>query len=601
MVKKVMDLTIFDSITDQNIISFLMIMLVALFIWGKIRYDAVSLIMLSLFVIFGFIPAGEAFSGLGHPAVVTVALVLLISKGLEKSGFIYFVGMKIQKIIHSETQFILILCLIAAFLSSFMNNIGAMAMLLPITISICQKMEWNPSKFLMPLAFASILGGMNTKIGTPPNIIISELRGEYSSNDFSFFDFAFAGVPVSIIGIIFIMLIGWRLIPIRPINSVRNPLINLDDYLVEMKVDENSPLIDKRAYDLRSLLDDDTSLIGQIDEDDKKSEIHGNQKIYEGQILILKINPDYIAEIQKDFGLSLNLEKAIKNNEIIAGIEAIIIPKSRLIGRKYNYFKRLIGGQLSLLGLWRRGLKYRFRLSNEIFKSGDVLLIANRGEVEKIGERLELAGLMPLWQREFDIVSDTSKIFLAIVIFLLSLSSIIFNFLPIIVAFLLCVLAFASIKLLTGDTIYRHIDWPVVVLLAAMIPIGNTLTEYGITSSISSSLAQYSNVLNVVWILIILMVITMFLSDVINNAATAVIMAPIAANVAIETGQSEDAFLMCVAIGASCAFLSPIGHQCNTLVMGPGNYKFGDYWKLGLPLEILIICISIPIIVFFWT
>ena len=601
MVKKVMDLTIFDSITDQNIISFLMIMLVALFIWGKIRYDAVSLIMLSLFVIFGFIPAGEAFSGLGHPAVVTVALVLLISKGLEKSGFISFVGMKIQKIIHSETQFILILCLIAAFLSSFMNNIGAMAMLLPITISICQKMEWNPSKFLMPLAFASILGGMNTKIGTPPNIIISELRGEYSRNDFSFFDFAFAGVPVSIIGIIFIMLIGWRLIPIRPINSVRNPLINLDDYLVEMKVDENSPLIDKRAYDLRSLLDDDTSLIGQIDEDDKKSEIHGNQKIYEGQILILKINPDYIAEIQKDFGLSLNLEKAIKNNEIIAGIEAIIIPKSRLIGRKYNYFKRLIGGQLSLLGLWRRGLKYRFRLSNEIFKSGDVLLIANRGEVEKIGERLELAGLMPLWQREFDIVNDTSKIFLAIVIFLLSLSSIIFNFLPIIVAFLLCVLAFASIKLLTGDSIYRHIDWPVVVLLAAMIPIGNTLTEYGITSSISSSLAQYSNVLNVVWILIILMVITMFLSDVINNAATAVIMAPIAANVAIETGQSVDAFLMCVAIGASCAFLSPIGHQCNTLVMGPGNYKFGDYWKLGLPLEILIICISIPIIVFFWT
>ena len=601
MVKKVMDLTIFNSITDQNIISFLMIMLVALFIWGKIRYDAVSLIMLSLFVIFGFIPAGEAFSGLGHPAVVTVALVLLISKGLEKSGFISFVGMKIQKIIHSETQFILILCLIAAFLSSFMNNIGAMAMLLPITISICQKMEWNPSKFLMPLAFASILGGMNTKIGTPPNIIISELRGEYSSNDFSFFDFAFAGVPVSIIGIIFIMLIGWRLIPIRPINSVSNPLINLDDYLVEMKVDENSPLIDKRAYDLRSLLDDDTSLIGQIDEDDKKSEIHGNQKIYEGQILILKINPDYIAEIQKDFGLSLNLEKAIKNNEIIAGIEAIIIPKSRLIGRKYNYFKRLIGGQLSLLGLWRRGLKYRFRLSNEIFKSGDVLLIANRGEAEKIGERLELAGLMPLWQREFDIVNDTSKIFLAIVIFLLSLSSIIFNFLPIIVAFLLCVLAFASIKLLTGDSIYRHIDWPVVVLLAAMIPIGNTLTEYGITSSISSSLAQYSNVLNVVWILIILMVITMFLSDVINNAATAVIMAPIAANVAVETGQSVDAFLMCVAIGASCAFLSPIGHQCNTLVMGPGNYKFGDYWKLGLPLEILIICISIPIIVFFWT
>ena len=592
---------IFEFITDQSLISFLMIVLVGLFIWGRLRYDAVALIMLSLFVMLGFIPSREAFSGLGHPAVVTVALVLLISKGLEKSGFISFIGVKIQRIINSEMQFILILCFIAAFLSSFMNNIGAMAMLLPITISICQKMEWNPSKFLMPLAFASILGGMNTKIGTPPNIIISEIRGEYSNVDFSFFDFALVGVPVSVAGIVFIILVGWKLIPFRPINSIDNPLINLDDFLVEMVVNDNSLLIDKRAYEFRSLLDTDTSLIGHLDEDEKKAEIHGNQKLYKGQVLILKINPDYIAEIQKQYGLSLNLENSLNKNENIGGIEAVIVPKSRLIGRKYNYFKRLIGSQLSLLGLWRRGLKYRFRLSNEIFKAGDVLLLANRGEEDKIGERLELAGLMPLWQREFDVVKDTSKTFLALIIFALSLTCIIFDFLPIIVAFLLCVLAFTSIRLLTGDSIYRHIDWPVVILLAAMIPIGNTLTKYGITSSIASSLAEYSSVLDLVWILIILMVITMFLSDVINNAATAVIMAPIAANVAIETGQSVDAFLMCVAIGASCAFISPIGHQCNTLVMGPGNYKFGDYWKLGLPLEILIVCISIPMILFFWT
>ena len=596
-----MNFPILNFITDQSIISSLMVLLILLFIWGKLRYDAVALIMLALFVILGFIPSKEAFSGLGHPAVVTVALVLLISKGLEKSGFISFIGRKIQRIIYSENQFILILCLIAACLSSFMNNIGAMAMLLPITISICQKMEWNPSKFLMPLAFASILGGMNTKIGTPPNIIIAQIRGEYSNKDFNFFDFAFVGVPVSVIGIIFIMLIGWRLIPIRPKNSAKNPLINIDDYLVEMIVNENSPLLNKRAYDLRSMLDIDTSLIGQIDENKKKAEIHGNQKFHEGQILILKIHPDYIAEIQKEFGLSLNLAEGIKNNENIAGIEAIIIPNARLIGRKYNYFKRLMGGQLSLLGLWRRGLKYRFRLSNEKFKVGDVLLLANRGEKNKLSDTLEMAGLMPLWERELDVIKDTSKTFLAIGIFLLSLSAIIFNFLPIIVAFLLCVLAFASIRLLTGNSIYRHIDWPVVVLLAAMIPIGNTLTEYGITSSIALTLAQFSNFLDLVWILILLMVITMFLSDIINNAATAVIMAPIAAKVAIETGESVDAFLMCVTIGASCAFLSPIGHQCNTLVMGPGNYKFGDYWKLGLPLEIIIILVTIPLILLLWT
>ena len=304
------------------------------------------------------------------------------------------------------------------------------------------------------------------------------------------------------------------------------------------------------------MLDVDTSLMGYINENNLKAEIHGNQKLIRGQTLILKINTDYIAEIQERFGLTINTETEISEDNNLGGIEAIIIPKSRLIGRRYNYFKRLIGGDLSLLGLWRKGLKFRFRLSNEIFQSGDVLLLANRGDKSKIGERLELAGLMPLWQREFDIFRDNSKSLLALGIFAISLFVIIFDFLPIIVSFLLCVLAFASIKLLNGDSVYRHIDWPVVVLLATMIPIGNTLTEYGISSYIASSLASLSHYLGLVWILVILMIITMFLSDIINNAATAVIMAPIAANIALEMGASIDAFLMTVTIGKLCFSIS---------------------------------------------
>ena len=448
---------------EQYIISILFIILIFLFIWGKFRYDAVALILLALFVILGFIEPQQAFAGLGHPAVITVALVLLISKGLEKSGFISFIGIFFRRIIKSEIQFIVILCFVAAFLSSFMNNIGAMAMLLPITLAICQNMNWNPSKFLMPLAFASILGGMNTKIGTPPNIIISEIRGDYLNSDFNFFDFSYIGLPVSIMGVLFIVFVGWKFIPLRSMNSKNNPLIKLDNYLVEMIIDQDSPLIDKRAYEFRQMLDVDTSLMGFINENNIKAEIHGNQKLIQGQILILKINTDYIAEIQERFGLTINADAKISEENNIGGIEAIIIPKSRLIGRRYNYFRRLIGGDLSLLGLWRKGLKFRFRLSNEIFQSGDVLLLANRGDKSKIGERLELAGLMPLWQREFDIFKDNSKSFLALGIFVLSLLAIIFDFLPIIVSFLLCVLAFASIKLLNGDSIYRHIDWPVVV------------------------------------------------------------------------------------------------------------------------------------------
>ena len=366
---------------DQIIILGLLILMVGLFIWGRWRYDAISLGVLSVFVLLGYIQPEEAFNGFSHPAVITVALVLLISKGLERSGFISVIGRKLQAYANSEIQFMISITFFAAILSSFMNNIGAMAMLLPITLGICQKMNWNPSKFLIPLSFASILGGMNTKIGTPPNIIISEFR-----NDFVDKDFAFAGVPVSILGILFIALIGWRLIKKRPINSENNPLIELEDYLVEMVITENSKLIEKRALDFRQELDTDTALMGQIDENGKKIEIHGNQKLYEGQILIMKINPDMVADIQQEFGLDIDSENDLTSIEDLGGIEAIIVPKSRLIGRKYQYFKRLIGRDLSLLGLWRRGLKFRFRLSNEIFKVGDVLLIANRVEKNNISE-----------------------------------------------------------------------------------------------------------------------------------------------------------------------------------------------------------------------
>ena len=577
-----------------------MVFLVALFIWGRWRYDAISLIMLSVFVVLGYVEPAKAFTGFAHPAVVTVALVLLISKGLEKSGFILLIGNQIQKFANNQMQFMVILTLFAAVLSSFMNNIGAMAMLLPITLGICQKMEWNPSKFLMPLAFASILGGMNTKIGTPPNIIISEFRNEYTESTFSFFDFSYVGIPLTLFGILFISFLGWRLITLRTINSSENPLIKIEDYLVEMTIKKGSSLIDIRAQDFRNMLDTDTAIIGQIDSSGKKIELHGNQKLFEDQILILKINPDSVADIQQQYGLDIDSENELTKIKDLGAIEAIIIPKSRLIGRKNDYFKRLVGGGFSLLGLWRRGLKYRFRLANEKFKSGDVLLIANRGEKESIASRLEMAGLMPLWQRDFDIIRDSSKVLFAFIVFLTSLALIIFNFIPIVIAFLLCVIAFVSAKLLTGESVYRHIDWPVVILLAAMIPIGNTLSDFGITSIIASFLASYSLAIDFVWMIVIIMILTMFLSDIINNAATAVIMGPLAATLAIKINQPVEPFLMAVAIGASCAFLSPIGHQCNTLVMGPGNYKFGDYWRMGLPLEILIVIVSVPIIIFYW-
>ncbi|MBE20426.1 MAG: citrate transporter [Gammaproteobacteria bacterium] len=582
-------------------VALIILALLGFLIWGKWRYDGVTLTALALMVLLGLVPAKEAFLGFGHPAVITVALVLLISKALEKSGFINMIGDILRRNISGEFQFLALLMLVAGFLSSFMNNIGAMAMLLPVTIGIAQKMEWNPSKFLMPLAFASILGGMNTKIGTPPNIIISEFREDNVGRAFEFFDFAYAGFPVSFIGILFIAFLGWRLVKLREEGSEQRPLVDIQEYLIEMTIGEESNLVGKRIHELTSELGPDNVLMGVVSDKGTIRKPHHRETFEASQILVLKISPDDVAGIQTEFGLIIDpeLEEQTQQGEL-GEIEAMITPRSRLIGRKFNYFKRMTTGVLSLLGLWRQGTKLRRRLSREIFKAGDVLLLSSRDTDERAAEKLELLGLMPLWQRELDVVRDTSRVWQALLIFVIALIAVIFFDINIIVAFLLCVLAYAARRLLTGDGMYRHIEWPVVVMLGAMIPIGGALTSSGLTVTSANFITTYLSDVNIAWVLIVILVFTMFISDLINNAATAVIMAPVSMQVANQMGQPIEPFLMAVAVGASCAFLSPIGHQCNTLVMGPGNYRFADYWKLGLPLEILIVCISIPVIMTIW-
>jgi len=592
----------FLSLSDQSQVAIILTVLLGLLMWGRWRYDGIVLITLAFMVMLDLVPAKEAFMGFGHPAVVTVALVLLISKGLEKSGFINMIGNFLHKKVASQAQFMVMLLVTAAFLSSFMNNIGAMAMLLPITIGIAQKKDWNPSKFLMPLAFASILGGMNTKIGTPPNIIISEIRDEVpGAVGFNFFDFAYVGIPITFLGILFITVAGWRLVTQRQTDGINRPLIDIQEYLVEMTINEDSDLVGKRIHEFTGSHGSDTVLMGVVSDNGKIRKPHNFETFDALQILVLKVSPDDAANLQIEFGLSIDPDYENQINEGELGeIEAMITPRSRLIGRKFNYFMRISGGDLFLLGLWRQGTKFKKRLARELFKSGDVLLLSTRSSDERAAEKLELLGLMPLWQRELDVERDTSKVYQALGIFIVSLVLIITGVLDIIVAFLLCVLAFAASRLLTGNGIYRHIEWPVVVMLGAMIPIGQALTSSGLTASLADFLSYSFADVNVMWLLVMILVITMFVSDLINNAATAVIMAPVSMAIANQLNHPIEPFLMAVAVGASCAFLSPIGHQCNTLVMGPGNYKFGDYWKLGLPLEVLIVVISIPAIMVTW-
>ena len=584
---------------DQLILSIVIIGLLVFFISGKYRYDYVSLGALALLILFDVIKIENAFIGFSHPAVITVALVLLISKGLQDAGLSAVTGNIIGRFSPSETQFLFLIMFIAAILSSFINNIGAMALLLPITLSTCQKMGWHAGKFLMPLAFASILGGMNTLIGTPPNIIIAEFKESYTGEAFNFFDFSYVGLLVSFLSIIFIGLISSKLVAKRKLAKTNN-LIDLDNFLFELVVPEGSKAIGLTFSSFIKKAGNETEILGLVNEKGGVSKVGNNSKIRADQHLVMKVSPNHISSIQDRFGLNIAESSHDLKEELIDEIEVVITPGSRLVGRKQNYLLKLAYEELFFLGMWRKGARFRTRLSKQIFKIGDVLLLGVRDtDKEDVAAKINHLGLMPIRSREISTLPSRSRFLKAVIFFMTSILLAAFNVINVLTAFLLCVLGFVGIKILKSN-LYRHIEWPIVIMLAAMIPIGQALESTGITALIATEVVSLAGGLHVFWVLMIILIITMLITDVINNAATAVIMAPFSVNIALQLGQPLEPFLMVVAVGASCAFLTPIGHQCNTLVMGPGNYKFADYWRLGLPLDVLIVLSSIPMILFVW-
>ena len=587
--------------SDQYILSITIVSLLGLFIWGKFRYDALASGALVTLIVLGVIPSNQAFDGFAHPAVITVALVLIISQGLKNSGLTGLVGKIIGGRSFTKFQFLISLLLIAAILSSFINNIGALAILLPITLNICQKMDWHPSRFLMPLAFACILGGMNTTIGTPPNIIISEYKSTISSAGFNFFDFSYVGLVITLLSIVFIAVIGNKFIQLRENSNSGSALIDLKGYLFEVSVNEDSSAIGMTLSAFKKEAGEDTEVIGIVSESGGVKKVKNNLRIKPDQILVIKTPPDEIGTILDVFGFSIPEELHSFKDEDLEEIEAMITPGSRLIGRKYDFFLKLAYEELNLLGLWRKGARYRTRLTRETFRAGDVLLLGVRDlDEEDVTNKIKHLGLMPLRQRELQTIPSRSRLLKGLVFFTTSIILVALNVLPTSAAFLLCVLGFARIKIIDSN-FYRDIDWPIIIMLAAMIPIGTALQTTGLSDVISSNISLYASDMSLFWLLFLILVITMATTDIINNAATAVIMAPISAGIAIELGYAIEPFLMVVAVGASCAFLTPIGHQCNTVIMGPGNYKFTDYWRLGLPLDLLIITVSIPMILFVWT
>jgi len=399
----------------------------------------------------------------------------------------------------------------------------------------------------------------------------------------------------------FIAFIGNKLIFLRNNISSNEHLIDLKGYLFEVSVNKGSSAIGMTLYAFKQQAGEDTEILGIVSDSGSIKKVQNNMRIKEEQILVIKTPPDDIGNILDIFDFSIPKELHSFDEDDLEELEVMITPGSRLIGRKYDFFLKLAFEEMNLLGLWRKGSKYRTRLTRETFRAGDVLLVGVRDLAEEdVTNKIKHLGLMPLRQRELQTIPSRSRLFKGLIFFTLSIFLVSFNYLSAAAAFLLCVLGFARIKIIDSN-FYREIDWPIIVMLAAMIPIGTALQTTGLSDLIAISISQYAADLGLFWILFTILIVTMATTDIINNAATAVIMAPISTGIAIELGYAIEPFLMVVAVGASCAFLTPIGHQCNTVVMGPGNYKFTDYWRMGLPMDILIIIVSIPMILFVWT
>lgn len=586
---------------EKEIVFGILILAIGLFAWGKLRYDLVAILCLLLLVIFGLIPAEESFNGFSHPAVITVAMILVVSHGLAKSGLIEWIARWMMEKDLNFTVQLALLCLMVCLASAFMNNVGALAMTMPLAIHIAKKNDQSPSSYLMPIAFASLLGGMITLIGTPPNIIISTFRAQQTGERFAMFDFAPVGIGLAVVGLLFIVLIGWRLVPKRNAQGDESNKFNIDDYITEVKIIENSKLKDEPHHQVHEFTKGNIQVLNII-RDRQMTYAPGRNYIFkENDIITIQGDPsdikDFIDESKTELVGKDKAETISKEQKDISLVEAVVMANSRIVDRTAAQINLGYRFGVNLLAISRQNQRIKKRIDHVRFQVGDVLLV--QGENDKIDETLDRMGCLPLADRGINL-GEPKKILLSLTIFGLALGLIISGWMEVQVAFTLAAFLMVALKIIPLREIYTAVDWPVIILLAALLPLGTALESSGGAAWIAEKILFLKDSFPPWFILGMILILTMFLSDIINNAATVVLMAPIALSVAAGMGVASDPFLMAVAIGGSSAFLTPIGHQSNALVMGPGGYKFTDYIRLGAPLELLIVLIGVPLILFFW-
>jgi di/tricarboxylate transporter len=622
---------------DQTIILAVLAATAGLFLFGRWRHDMVAVAALLACVVAGLVPAGEAFAGFGHPAVVTVACVLVLSEGMKISGAVDAVSDRVLALTAGPTLTIAGVAGLAAVMSAFMNNVGALALLMPLAFQVAARLGLPTGRVLMPLAFGSILGGMTTLIWTPPNLIVSSFRAAHGGSSFSMFDFTPVGLAVAGVGIVFIALVGWRLVPAR--KGAGTEEFDAGTYLTEARIPGKSKAVGLRLREIEGALSEaDAQVVGLVRNEVRVTAPNPARKVRAGDILVLEADPKALTSALSL--LDLELEEAVppdraapaedgappypddagpgagsgpdetfgdgSDDEIDHGgddapetgpdthaaddivlVELAVLPGSSLPGQSATDIRLRTVYGLNLLAISRQGRRSMARLRTTTMRAGDVLLV--QGPPDAIAEFAAQHGCAPLAERTIRIPNRRQAL-TGTAIMVLAVSGAAFDLLPAAIAFAAGVLACMVFRVVPPRRVYEAIDWPVIVLLGALIPVAGAMSTTGAADLVARLMLEVVAQGHAVVALAVILVVTMTLSDFMNNAATAAVMCPIAIGTAGGLGVSSDPFLIAVAVGASCAFLTPIGHQNNTLILGPR----------GFVIEAIVVAVGVPMILLVW-
>ncbi len=575
--------------------------MMALFVWGRLRYDVVAMLALFASVVVGIVPAKDAFTGFADDVVIIVATALLVSAAVAKSGVMEQVLRPLSPYLTTARSQVFVLVLVVIALSTFIKNVGSLAILMPVAFQMAKRSGTSPSQLLMPLAFGSLIGGLITLVGTSPNVIVARVRADIVGQPFQMFDYAPVGLAIAAVGLVYLTFAYWLLPKDRRGGASLDAAIKIENYVAEAKVPAGSPLIGQRALEVAALGEGGTTLTTIVRERFRRYKPTPALKLQAGDVLILEGEPETLERVLTRGGLELagqGADTPAQGDEDEVGvIEGVVTADSILIGETPAHLGLRERFQVNLLAISRSGERITQRLRSVRFQAGDVIVLQGRFDV--LPDALTALGILPLAERDLGLGRGRRR-WIPIAVLAVTVVVVALKILPISVAFFGAALALLLTKALALREAYEAIEWPILILLGALIPVSEAVRTTGATDLIAGWLSGAATSLPPMGSLALMLVASMAVTPFLNNAATVLMMAPIGASLASKLGLNPDPFLMAVAVGAACDFLTPFGHQCNTLVMGPGGYRFGDYWRLGLPLSALVVVVGVPTIALVW-